>query len=97
MNAAPHLRAVADGVQLSIKVQPRASRTEACGLLGDELRVRVTAPPVDDAANEAILEWLADVLKCPRGAVRIVRGRTSRHKVVEITGVTVERVNASLG
>jgi uncharacterized protein (TIGR00251 family) len=79
-------------VQLSIKVQPRASRNEAGGLVGNELRVRVTSPPVDDAANQAVVELLADALECSRGAVRIVRGRTSRHKVVEISGVAPAQV-----
>ena len=80
------------GLQLSIKVQPRASQNDVGGLVGNELRVRVTAPPVDDAANEAVVRLLAEVLDCPRGAVQIVRGRTSRHKVVLVTGLSLEHV-----
>ena len=86
------LRVHADGVYLAIKLQPRASRSEIGTPLGDELRIRVTAPPVDAAANEALLELLADTLACPRGAIQLVRGHTSRHKTVSIRGLTPEAV-----
>ena len=75
-----------------MKVQPRASRNEAGGLVGNELKVRGTAPPVDDAANEAVVRLLAEILDCPRGAVQIVRGHASRHKVVYLAGLTADRV-----
>ncbi len=75
------------GVDLAVKLQPRASKNEICGPLGDELKIKVTAPPVEAAANQALLDLLAEKLDCPRGAVRIVRGQTSRHKIVRITGL----------
>jgi len=84
------LRAVKGGVELSVKLQPRASRNEIAGALGDELKIKVTAPPVDSAANEALVELLAEKLDVPRGAVQLLRGHTSRHKTVLIAGVTVE-------
>ncbi len=75
-----------------MKLQPRASRNEIGEALGDELRVKVTAPPVDSAANQALVELLAETLGCPRGKVELVRGQTSRHKTVKIYGAGVEEV-----
>jgi uncharacterized protein len=86
------LRATADGVLLAVKLQPRASRNEFCGPLGSELRVKVTAPPVDAAANEALVRLLADKLDCAKGRVELVRGHTSRHKVIKLHGFSLEAV-----
>src|SRR5512140_1594428 len=85
------LRTHSDGLLLSAKVQPRASRNEIGEALGDELRIKVTAPPVDAAANEAVIELLADALHCSKGRVELVRGQTSRHKVFKLHGFTAEQ------
>jgi uncharacterized protein (TIGR00251 family) len=87
-----YLRAGSDGVLLSVKLQPRASSAAIGEPLGAELRVRVTAPPVDSAANEALLRLLVETLECARNQVELVRGQTSRHKVVKIYGMTAEVV-----
>lgn len=92
-----YLQAHADGVLVSLKVQPRASRNEVGPVAGNELRVRVTAPPVDAAANVAVIELLAETLDCPRNRIQLVRGQTSRHKVVKLFGFSVEAVAARLG
>ena len=76
-----------DGVRLRVRVQPRASRSEIAGVHGDELRIRLQAPPVDGAANEALVRFLADALGAPRSAVEIVSGLASRSKTVVIRGV----------
>ena len=73
-----------DGCTLTIRLQPRASRNEILPGPGPELRIRVTAPPVDAAANEALLRLLADTLAWPRGKVELRRGHTSRLKMVKI-------------
>jgi hypothetical protein len=86
-----------DGVRLRIRVQPRASRTEVAGLHGDALKIRLSAPPVDGAANEALIRFLADALGVPRGAVNVAAGHASRSKTVRVIGVTVERAEALLG
>ena len=86
----------ADGVLLSLKVQPRASKNEIGEVIGGELKVKVTAPPVDSAANEAVLRLLAEALGCPRGAVQLIRGATSRHKQVLVAGLKAEEVTAKL-
>ena len=90
------LRQQPDGVLLSIKLQPRASVNEIGEPLGNELRIKVTAAPVDAAANEALLRLLAATLDCPRGKVELVRGQTSRHKVVKLHGLAVAFVVAKL-
>ncbi len=88
----PFLRSQGTGVLLSVKVQPRAARTQFAGILGSELKIKVAAPPVDGAANEALVEFLAEVLGCPRRAVALVRGQASSHKVFEIAGMTPANV-----
>jgi len=75
------------GVRLRVRVQPRASRSEIAGVHGDELRIRLQAPPVDGAANEALVRFLAEALGAPRSAVEIVSGLASRSKTVVIRGV----------
>ncbi len=86
---------VRDGaVRFSVRVQPRSSRTGVEGLHGDALKVRVNAPPVDGAANEAVVAVLAEALGVSRRAVRIVSGESSRSKVVEVDGVGAEAIHA---
>ena len=87
----------ADGILLAVKLQPRASVNEIGGPLGNELRIKVTAPPVDAAANEALVRLLADALDCPRGRVELVRGHRSRHKLVKLRGVSMAQIRAKLG
>jgi len=91
------LTAQAGGVRLSVKLQPRASANEICAPLGDELRIKVTAPPVDAAANEALVKLLADKLACGRNRVELVRGHTSRHKTVMLHGFKLEEILEKLG
>ena len=81
-------------VRFDVHLQPRASRSEIVGEHGGALRVRVAAPPVDGAANEALVDLLARALGVPRRDVRIVGGATSRRKVVEVDGVDAGRVTA---
>jgi uncharacterized protein (TIGR00251 family) len=86
---ATFLRETAGGTLLSVKLQPRASKNEIGEPLGDELKIKVTAPPVDAAANQALIELLAETLGCSRGKVELIRGQTSRHKTVMLHGFTV--------
>jgi uncharacterized protein (TIGR00251 family) len=90
------LRVETDGVVLSVKVQPRASANEIGEPLGNELRVKVTAPPVDSAANEAVIRLLAERLDCPRSRIELIRGNTSRHKVLKVYGISAEAALAKL-
>ena len=92
MTAPAFLRARGDALLLSIKLQPRASATEIGEPLGSELRIKVTAPPVDAAANEALVRLLAERLDCGRNQVQLIRGHTSRHKVVKLCGLSAAQV-----
>jgi uncharacterized protein (TIGR00251 family) len=84
-------------IRVLVHVQPRASRTEIAGVHGAALKVRLLAPPVDGAANEALAAFLAKRLAVPRRAVRVVAGATSRTKTVEIEGTTLDAVRALAG
>ncbi len=75
-----------NAVILRIRVAPRASRTEVAGTHGDALKIRLQAPPVDGAANEALIKFLSDELDLPRSAIRIERGHTGRNKDISIQG-----------
>ena len=77
---------------IAVKLQPRASANEIGEPLGNELRIKVTAPPVDAAANEALLRLLADKLDCPRNRVELLRGHTSRHKIIKLHGISAADV-----
>jgi hypothetical protein len=92
----PFLRPHPDGVYLHLKVLPRASKDEIGEPLGGELKIKVTAPPVDAAANAALVRLLADRLNCPRSSVQLVRGQTSRHKVVFLQGLDAAIVASRL-
>ena len=81
-------------VRVAVHVQPRASRSEIIGQHGAALKVRLQAPPVDGAANEALVRLLAEALKVPERSVRVVAGATSRSKVVEVDGTTADAVRA---
>ncbi len=87
MTLPPHLSERDGALWLQVKAQPRARRTEIAGTVGSELKVKITAPPVDSAANEALVEWLAERIGCPRRQITLVRGATSPHKVFRIDGV----------
>jgi uncharacterized protein (TIGR00251 family) len=95
MNA-PFLRETAEGVYLSVKLQPRASRNQIQGIHGNELKIAVTAPPVDSAANTALTEFLADHLNLTRSSIQLVRGQTSRHKMIFIAGIRADQLGGKL-
>ena len=77
-----------------VHVIPRAKKTEIAGERNGALVVRVAAPPVEGAANDALVEFFASALRVPRGAVRIVAGARGRQKRIAIAGVTAEDVRA---
>jgi len=92
MTSLPYLTERDGFVWLSVKAQPRSRKNEIVGLVGAELKVRVCAPPVDSAANEALVEFLAEILDCPRRAVSLARGTSSTHKMFRIEGMGAELV-----
>ena len=84
-------------VSFAVRVQPRASCDEIVGEYQDALKIRLTAPPVDDRANEALCRLLAARLKVPLAAVRIASGGRSRTKRVEVNGVTAAMIRRLAG
>jgi uncharacterized protein (TIGR00251 family) len=84
-------------VSFAVRVQPRASRDEIVGEYQDALKIRLTAPPVDDRTNEALCRLLAARLKVPLAAVRIASGGRSRTKRVEVNGVTAAMIRRLAG
>jgi uncharacterized protein (TIGR00251 family) len=91
------IEATPTGVRVRVRVQPRASRTELAGLRGDALKIRLAAPPVDGAANEALVRFLAARLEVPRSAVRIEAGAAGRSKVVAVAGLSADTAAGRLG
>jgi hypothetical protein len=81
-------------VSLAVRVQPRASKNEVAGVMHGALKIRLQAPAVEDRANHALCAFLAELLKRPRSAVRLLSGERSRSKHVEIYGVTAEEIEA---
>jgi uncharacterized protein (TIGR00251 family) len=90
------LHETASGITFAVKVQPRAKKNAIVGELGNALKVAVTAPPVDGRANQACIEFFADLLNVPRSAVTIVSGQSGRNKVIGVSGISIEAVRKKL-
>lgn len=80
----------ADGITIEIKVQPRASRNQIVGEQDGSLKIKLTAPPVEGEANQALVDFLASVLDIPRRNVILLKGDSSRNKIIAIKGMTRE-------
>ena len=85
-----------DGVILTVHVQPKASTTECVGIHGDAIKIRVAAPPIDGAANDELIRFLARQLSIPSTSVLIHSGAGGRHKRVLVKGTTAQLVMARL-
>ena len=83
-------------VRVSVRAKPRASRSKLVRAQGLSIEAALAAPPVDGAANAALIELLASALALPKSALRLALGETSRHKVVEVTGLSPDEVAARL-
>ena len=91
------IRDTAEGAQFALRVQPRASRNAIAGIVGDALKLAITAPPVDGKANAAVVEFFAELLRVPKSSVVIVAGETGRNKRIAIRGAKAEAVRKALG
>jgi uncharacterized protein len=80
------------GVTFAVKVQPRSKKNAIIGEVGDALKLALTAPPIDGRANEACIEFFANLLDVPRSSVTIASGKTSRSKVVCVMGLSAEHI-----
>lgn len=91
------LRETADYASFAVKVQPRAKKNAITGEIGDALKLALTAPPVEGRANEACVEFFANLLKVPRSSVTIASGETSRRKVIRVAGLSADELWKRLG
>jgi uncharacterized protein len=86
----------AKGVTFAVKVHPRARKNQITGLVGDALKLALTAPPVEGRANEAVVEFFAELFRIPRSSVTIASGESSRNKVLRVAGVSGSAVRQRL-
>jgi len=92
----PALTATPAGTRIHVRVQPRASRTEIVGLYGDAIRIRLAALPVDGAANDALVRFIAETLNVSRSTIELIAGQTSRSKTVLIRDLSPQTVATRL-
>jgi uncharacterized protein len=90
------IRESAQGISFAVKVQPRARKNAITGVVGDAIKLALTAPPVEGRANEAVIEFFADLFEIPRASVTIASGATSRTKVLRVAGLSKEAVQDRL-
>lgn len=93
----PKLTELPHGVRIPVRVAPRASRAKVLGVHAGALKVALTAPPVDGAANAALIQLLSKRLGVPKGAIAIVSGQHSRDKLIEVTGLVAADVAERIG
>jgi uncharacterized protein (TIGR00251 family) len=92
--SAPYVRQVEDGIELDVRVQPRASRNKLTGTHDGALKVALTAPPVDGEANEALVVFIAERLGVSRRQVELVAGHSSRRKRLRVRGLSADALEA---
>jgi uncharacterized protein (TIGR00251 family) len=90
------IRDLEEGATFAIKVHPRAKKDGITGEVGDALKLALTAPPIQDRANQACIEFFAKLLKVPRSSVSIAAGQNSRNKVIRIAGLSADETRKRL-
>jgi len=88
---------ITGGVRIEVRVQPRSSRNQVVGEQNEALKIKLTAPPVEGEANAALVDFLSNYLKLPRKDIKLIKGETSRHKIVEIIGISKEELMIKVG
>ena len=91
------VRDTAQGAQFALRVQPRSSRNAIAGVVGDAVKLAITAPPVDGKANQAVIDFLAELFRVPKSSIAIVSGETGRNKLIAVRGLSAEQVRKKLG
>lgn len=90
------IRDDASGATFAVKVHPRAKKNAVAGELGDALKLSLTAPPVEGKANQACVEFVAELLSVPKSSVSIAAGESSRQKVIRVLGLSADQVRQRL-
>ena len=85
-----------EGATFTVKVHPRARKNAITGVVGDALKLSLTAPPLEGRANEAVIEFFADLFEIPRASVTITSGATGRRKVVRVSGLSKQAIEQKL-
>ncbi len=83
--------------RLKVYIQPRASKTEFAGTHDGMVKIRIAAPAVENAANRALVEFIAEHFGIAKGRVRVLSGEASRRKILEIDGISADTIAATLG
>jgi len=91
------IRDTAQGAQFALRVQPRSSRNAIVGVIGDAIKLAITAPPVDGKANQAVIDFLAKLFSVPKSSITILSGETGRNKLIAVRSLTAEQVRKLLG
>jgi uncharacterized protein (TIGR00251 family) len=94
---ASSIRQNLESVSFAVKVSPRAKTTAITGEVGHALKLSITAPPVEGKANHACIDFFAKLLRVPRSSVTIASGRSSRNKVIRVSGISAEKMRERLG
>jgi uncharacterized protein (TIGR00251 family) len=84
------------GTSFVVKIHPRAKKNAITGEVGDALKLDLTAPPIEGRANQACIEFFANLLKVPRSSVTIASGQTSRRKVIRVAGLSADEIRKRL-
>lgn len=90
------IKSLPGGVRLQVKVLPRASRDEIIEITDDYLRVKLTAPPVEGEANKRLTKFMGKALGCSSGKIKIISGATGRNKLLEISGLTEDKIRSQV-
>jgi uncharacterized protein (TIGR00251 family) len=90
------LHETASGITFAVRIHPRAKRNAVVGEIGEALKISLTAPPIDGRANEACIEFLAELLDLPRSSIAVISGHTSRNKVVRVEGLSTNTLRQRL-
>ena len=91
------VRDTAQGAQFALRVQPRASRNAIAGVMGDAVKLAITAPPVDGKANQAVIEFLSDLFRVAKSSIVILSGESGRNKLIAVRGLSAAQVRKALG
>ncbi|MEZ4459602.1 MAG: DUF167 domain-containing protein [bacterium] len=86
-----------EGCAIQVYAAPRSSRSKIVGLHDGRVKIQISAPPVDGAANDALIRFLAEVLNVPRAQVALTNGHGSKRKTLEVSGVTAEQATSAMG